>query len=296
MANEVELALHHHGKSRVRLGRVWREGNVHHFVEWMVHTMIESDMEAAFIEGDNTGMTPTDTQKNTVYVVAKRMSKRCSVEQYGIALAQHFVHTYPRVSKAKVTVEQAPWQRVQMGGISHDHGYTMNGSETRTVHVVYDKSGKLDVTCGIKDLKVLKTTQSGYEGYLKDEYTLLGETRERIMASSVTCTWKYAFQPMDYEAAFGAVRQALLDGVFGPPKGGVYSPGVQYTLYQMGLLALQRVPQVESVFLNMPNLHFIPCNPVTSTFDNDVYVATSEPHGNIEAVITRKNAPPHARL
>jgi urate oxidase len=66
MANEVELALHHHGKSRVRLGRVWREGNVHHFVEWMVHTMIESDMEAAFIEGDNTGMTPTDTQKNTV--------------------------------------------------------------------------------------------------------------------------------------------------------------------------------------------------------------------------------------
>jgi urate oxidase len=65
-----------------------------------------------------------------------------------------------------------------------------------------------------------------------------------MMASSVTCTWKYAFQPMDYEAAFTAVRQALLDGVFGPPKGGVYSPGVQYTLYQMGMLALQRVPQV----------------------------------------------------
>lgn len=26
-------------QSRVRLGRVWREGNVHHFVEWMVHTV-----------------------------------------------------------------------------------------------------------------------------------------------------------------------------------------------------------------------------------------------------------------
>ena len=25
-----------------------------------------------------------------------------------------------------------------------------------------------------------------------------------------------------------------------------------------------RVPQVESVYLNMPNLHFLPCNPVTS--------------------------------
>lgn len=32
--------------------------------------------------------------------------------------------------------------------------------------------------------------------------------------------------------------------------------------------------QVESVFFNCPNLHFIPCAPVTSTFDNDVYIAT----------------------
>lgn len=29
-------------QSRVRLGRVWREGNVHHFVEWMVHTVSTS--------------------------------------------------------------------------------------------------------------------------------------------------------------------------------------------------------------------------------------------------------------
>lgn len=60
------------------------------------------------------------------------MSKRCSIEQYGTALAQHFVHTYPRVSccccrccqvsKAKVWVEQAPWKRVEVGGIPHDHG------------------------------------------------------------------------------------------------------------------------------------------------------------------------------
>jgi urate oxidase len=169
MADEATLSLHQHGKSRVRLGRVWREGDVHHFVEWMVHTMLESDMEHAFIDGDNTGMTATDTQKNTVrnaflpmhqasmalpelcsslqvYVVAKRMSKRCTIEQYAIALSQHFVHTYPRVcgphralmaavtrcltpcthcmqvSKAKVWVEQAPWKRVQIGGISHQHG------------------------------------------------------------------------------------------------------------------------------------------------------------------------------
>lgn len=32
-----------------------------------------------------------------VYVVAQRMSQRCTVEQYAVALAQHFVRTYPLV-------------------------------------------------------------------------------------------------------------------------------------------------------------------------------------------------------
>ena len=60
------LKEHQHGKSRVRLGRTWREGDVHHFAEWTVHTMLESDMAHAFLEGSNTDMTATDTQKNTV--------------------------------------------------------------------------------------------------------------------------------------------------------------------------------------------------------------------------------------
>ena len=58
-----------------------------------------------------------------------------------------------------------------------------------------------------------------------------------------------------------------------------------------------RVPEVGSVFLNMPNLHFLPCNPPKSAgFENDVYVATSEPHGTIEAVVTRQAVAPHCRL
>lgn len=60
------LAEHQHGKSKVRLGRVWRHGNKHYFVEWSVDVMLESDMSHAFQIGTNTDMTATDTQKNTV--------------------------------------------------------------------------------------------------------------------------------------------------------------------------------------------------------------------------------------
>ena len=44
MSSDFALPLHQHGKSRVGLGRVWREGNVHHFVEWNVNVMVESPM------------------------------------------------------------------------------------------------------------------------------------------------------------------------------------------------------------------------------------------------------------
>ena len=43
---------------------------------------------------------------------------------------------------------------------------------------------------GVKGLKVLKTTQSGYEGFLHDKYTLLKDTKERIVATSITSTWR----------------------------------------------------------------------------------------------------------
>ena len=62
----AELRAHQHGKNRVRVGRVWREGNVHYMVEWSVHVLLESDMEHAFLTPSNKGMTATDTQKNTV--------------------------------------------------------------------------------------------------------------------------------------------------------------------------------------------------------------------------------------
>ncbi|PNH04289.1 Uricase [Tetrabaena socialis] len=153
-----------------------------------------------------------------------------------------------------------------------------------------------DQVGGVKELTLLKTTQSGYEGFLRDQYTLLPESTDRIMASTVTCTWRYATQPPCYDAAFAAAKAGLLDAFFGPPKGGIYSPSVQFTLYDMAKRLLERVPQSESVFLNMPNIHFLPCAPVGSTFKNDVFVATSEPHGNIEAVVTRSGVQTHSKL
>ena len=52
-------------------------------------------------------------------------------------------------------------------------------------------SWRTALLAGVKGYKVLKTTQSGYVGYLKDKFTLLPETTDRIAATSITATWRH---------------------------------------------------------------------------------------------------------
>lgn len=160
----AELAAQHHGKSRVRVARVWRDGDNQTFVEWKVDTMLESDMAHAYKTPSNAGMTATDTQKNTVYYVAKQLPSNASPEDFGIALAKHFVTTYPLVTRAKIGVEQASWERHQQGDSLHAHGYEGHGTGARTAYVEFSSVGQLTVHGGVRGWKVLKTTQSGYEG------------------------------------------------------------------------------------------------------------------------------------
>ena len=50
----------------------------------------------------------TDTQKNTVYVVAKRTSA-ATPEQFGLDIAQHFLDTYPILTACQIDVEETLW-------------------------------------------------------------------------------------------------------------------------------------------------------------------------------------------
>ena len=45
------------------------------------------------------------------------------------------------------------------------------------------KSGEVDVQSGFRELRLCKTTQSGYEGFHRDQYTLLPDTKERLMGA-----------------------------------------------------------------------------------------------------------------
>ena len=44
---------------------------------------------------------------------------------------------------------------------------------------------------GFTEMTLLKTAQSGFVGYIKDELTTLPETTDRLFGTSVTAEWSY---------------------------------------------------------------------------------------------------------
>jgi urate oxidase len=46
------------------------------------------------------------------------------------------------------------------------------------------------VESGIDDLTIMKTTASGREGYLKDPFTMLPETDDRILGTALSANWR----------------------------------------------------------------------------------------------------------
>jgi urate oxidase len=142
----------------------------------------------------------------------------------------------------------------------------------------------------ITQVEYTLSLQSGFEGFLRDKYTLLPETRERMLASAIRAVWSYSSKPADYQKTYREVKDILVSTFFGPPHEGIYSPSVQKTLYKMAQAVLSRFPEIESVYLNMPNIHFLPVNMPTVgvKFGDDVFIPTDEPHGSIEARLSRK--------
>lgn len=292
-----------HGKSRVRVSRVWRRpaadgGDV--FVEWNVGISLLSDCLEAYTAGDNSRIVATDTMKNTVYAKAKECTEVVSVESFAILLARHFTTFYPQVTAAIVNIVEKPWERVTVNGQLHAHGFKL-GSEKHTTEVTLKKCGSLSLTSGIEGLALLKTTKSGFEGFVRDRYTILPDTRERMLATEITASWRYHFERLSdvpaklfcFTQRYQDVKNVLANTFFGPPNVGVYSPSVQNTLYLMAVAVLSRFSEIASIKLSMPNIHFLPVNlsskdnPKMVKFADDVFLPTDEPHGTIQATVTR---------
>ena len=165
----IVLGQNSYGKSGVRLVKVKRGAGRHELWDLDVAVALEGDFEAAYVEGDNAGLLATDTMRNTVYALA-RDHLTGSIEEFGLALVDHFLEAGPTVERAEVSITQFPWNRIEVDSRGHEHSFVRASGE-RTAKVTRAEGGDRSVKAGFDNLLVMKTTQSGWEGFLKERFT-----------------------------------------------------------------------------------------------------------------------------
>ena len=282
-----KLASDRYGKSRVRVMRVTRHESHHDLDEWTVQILLTGDFETAHTVGDNSKILPTDTMKNTVYFVAHR-SKAESIEDYAKELIDFLLSRNPQVSSAEVVIESHLWKRLTVDGQPHPTAFMHGSAERQTARVSRKQGEAFAVVSGLDGLHILKTAQSGFFGYIKDELTTLPETKDRLFGTVLKAEWPYTARAIeegiDFNKVRGHLREVMLS-TFAKHD----SLSVQHTLFAMGQAALAHTDIIDEVYMLMPNKHnlLIDMNRFGSDNPNHIFVPTDEPHGTIEATVQR---------
>ncbi|MBM7829811.1 urate oxidase [Agromyces cerinus] len=282
----IVLGPNQYGKAEVRVVKVTRDADRHEIDDLSVTSQLRGDFTGAHTSGDNAHVIPTDTQKNTIFAFAR--DGVGSPEAFLLRLADHFTASFDWVSGGRWEAERFAWRRIEVDGAPHDHSFVRSGEETRTAVVVADGDDR-HVLGGLEGLTVLKTTQSGFEGFPRDRYTTLQETNDRILATDVAARWRYVGADVDYDAAYASVRALMLEAFAAR-----YSAALQQTLFDMGSRVLEVHPEIAEIRFSMPNKHHfvVDLSPFGLDNPNEVFYAADRPYGLIEATVMREGLVP----
>jgi len=286
------LSENHYGKSRVRLVKVVRHSDHHDLHEWSVNVYLTGDFAACFLAGDNTGLLATDTMKNTVYAVA-RTSTAAAMEDFAIELATFLSKRNPQATSVRIEIQEKTWIRIKARTASgeeekHPSAFLQRGPDVHTATVLLTPGVPPAVTSGVKGLVILKTANSAFAGFKRDELTTLPETHDRLFGTEATIAWLYSTLPPGYASSRTRLMDTLL-ATFANHD----SLSVQQTLYAMAEAALAAEPAISEITLTMPNRHNIPIDfskfaaPFNHPNDNSIFVPIDEPSGHIHARVVR---------
>lgn len=277
----IELGANRYGKAAIRIVRVGRDETPHRLRDLTVAVALEGDFTAAHTDGDNANVVATDTMKNTAYAFAAEHLTG-AIEAYATTLARHFLDN-DQVERATVNVREHAWHPIDVAGTPATDAFVRGGEGTRVATVAATR-GEVAVEAGVEDLVVMKTTRSAFSGFPRDRYTTLAETDDRLMATKITAIWRYGSPEIDFDGTWSAVRNTLLE-VFADHD----SPSVQTSIWIMARAMLERHEEIDEVRMVLPNLHHwtVDLSAFGMTNDRLVYVATTEPHGLIEATVRR---------
>jgi len=289
---EYVLGAHQYGKAETRLVRIYRDTARHQIRDLNVSVSLRGDFAAAYLDGDQANVLPTDSQKNTAYAFALARGVT-GIETYALTLARHFADDIEPVQAARVEVDEYEWERVLLNGGDHPHAFVRASQEVRTTTATVEGRGpeqRAWVLSGLRDLVLLKSTGSQFAGFLQDPYTTLAETDDRVLATSLTARWRHTrAERDDWTAVNAGIRQLLIE-TFAT----VHSRALQQSLFEMGKAVLAAHEDIAEIRLSAPNKHHFLVDLSPFGLDNrgEVFHADDRPYGLIQCAVQREDAPP----
>lgn len=286
----ITLGHNQYGKAETRVVRVFRDTDRHELVDYNVSVALAGDFADAHRDGDNRKVLSTDACKNTVNGFAKESGAAMrQPETFGLALARHFLDDFAQVERVRITIEAYPWDRLSHAGAPHPHAFSRRGAYTRTATVTHGDGGPW-VVSGLRDMVVLKTTDSEFHDFHRERYTTLADTTDRILATQVNAQWWHGDpdDSTDWATSHDGVLAVLTDTFAGH-----HSLALQQTLYAMGEAVLVAQPGIAEIRLSLPNKHHFLVDLSRFGIENagEVFHADDRPYGLIEAGVRRADAP-----
>lgn len=274
-----QIGTNQYGKGRVNVARVIHHEGHDDYRNVTVDVMLQGDFSDAFLTGDNRKIVPTDTMKNTVWAFAAE-HLMSSIEDYGVALARHFVRDFDPVTSAEITLEEHIWERIKIGERPAPYAFRAVGPEMRMA-IITETGDELQIKSGFSGLPILKTRGSAFEEFTRDKFTTLWEAPDRLLATEISAYWIYNSTDVDFDKTWHDVRRILVE-TFAEQE----SRSVQNSLHAMGTAVLAEHETIAEITLKMPNKHHfeVDLRPFGIRVD-DIYFPVNNPHGTIEATI-----------
>lgn len=249
-----------------------------------------------YTEADNSVVVATDTMKQTTYIMAKQNPIH-PPELFASILGDHFIQTYKHIHTAHISVIQHRWTRMTIDGKPHPHSFFRDGNEKRVVQVDAIEGKGLEIKSGISELLVLKSTGSQFHSFVRNDFSILQDTYDRILSTSVDSNWSWStFSGVDavqknvdkFDDTWTNAREITFR-LFALEE----SPSVQNTMYKMCEEILAAQPLLQTVDYSLPNKHYFEIDLSwhhglkNTGKDAEVYAPQSDPNGLIKCTVAR---------
>lgn len=216
--------------------RIYRDTVRHEIRDLNVTSSLRGDFDAAHVTGDQHTVLPTDSQKHTIFAYAATHSDgsvRTTASRSHATSSTPSTRCPPRASRSRTSPGS-------VSAIIRTRG-PGKGSEVRTAAITVTGAGDTRrewVVAGLKDLVVLKSTGSGFAGFLRIRSRCSKPPTTGFSPGDLVARWRHRPPTPTGDRTYAEVREVMLEQF-----ANLQSKALQQTLFEMGRAVLG-VPRI----------------------------------------------------